>query len=172
MKRPRHGARAERATAAADLARRLAESAARHQRGEPVSGDTADLQQLLNAVIADDDGEGLSHFFAALGTELTARGVDLPSLDQLPPNLAALLAVADASLVPGPDGDLDLDATATRLDDAVAALTGTSPRRAREEADHTQLRSEIAASVADSLRRHGLTPACDMPADDDGDDGR
>lgn len=154
-----------------DAARRLAvmiaESAAERMAGRPGAVDAAVMHGLVATLAAG----GIDAMFAALGEELRARGATLPPLDHWPPGIAALLESAQDALDLG-GGPLDFEVAADKLDRAVHATTGTSPRQARAQALRERIRREVSTSIARSMRAHGLTPAADLkddgaPLDDD-----
>lgn len=80
---------------------------------------------------------------------------------------APLVAGFDQAIAIDADGAMDFEATAARADRMMRSTLGTSPRQLRDERMRATIRSEVAAGVAASMRRHGLVPACDVPADDD-----
>jgi hypothetical protein len=152
--------------AARRLAVMLADAAAARQRGRPSAID-ADAARELIAELSADGVDGIDALLVALSEELRARGATLPPPEQLPPGLASLLEAADEALSPGADGQIDLEQAARKLDRAVGATLGTSPREARERAMRERIRREVGESIARSMRAHGLTPAADMKDDDE-----
>lgn len=155
--------------AAKELADLIAEAAARRQRGEPAMDQTAEATRLVIELGAGDDG-AIDRFFTALGDGLRARGTTLPPFDELPPSVVPLIAAAGNAFVVGDDGRIDYQRTADNLDETMRQAFGKSPRQVREEQLRAKIRREVSASVAESMRRAGLTPACDQPDDDDDDD--
>jgi len=148
------------------LAVMLAEAAAARSDERPFTVDT-DAARGLIAELSAEGVDGTDALFVALSEELRARGATLPPLERLPPSLAALLETADEALQPGADGLIDFEAAASKLDRAVGATLGTSPREARQRAMREQIRRDVAESIARSMRAHGLTPAADMTDDDE-----
>jgi hypothetical protein len=155
------------ASAAQQLADEIADASLRRQRGEPVAAPVENAARLV--VELGVEPGGVEEFFVALAAALRARRTKLPPIEELPACVGPLLVAAGAAFEVGPDGEIDYEATAQQLNEVLERMVGTSPRRIREERLHREIRETISASVADSLRRHGLTPACDMPdvPDDD-----
>ena|SRR6185436_19467128 len=143
------------------LALLIADAVARRKRGEPVIADRAELSRLIVELGAADDDRAVDQFFLALSNELKRRGVKLPSLDHLPPEIAPLIGALGDELVQHADGTIDFEAAAARLDEAVAQTLGTSPRQHREAQLRADIRRDVAESVAASMRRHGLRPVAD-----------
>jgi hypothetical protein len=151
------------------LADAIAEVAADLQAGRPVGARAESLRRLVADLGREPGGLGVLAFVEALGPALGARGVSMPPLSCFPPSVAAFLEAADEAL----DGDeRNLDDVADRLERAAAPALGVTTREARERALREQIRSEVGASIAASMRAHGLTPSCDLPPDafDDLDD--
>jgi hypothetical protein len=152
-----------------ELAELIAEAAARRNRGEPVARGADDAVQLVMQLGANGDDAAFDRFFARLAAALSARGASLPPLEELPPSVVPLLAGFEHAMVVDADGALDVEQTARQADGMLRRALGTSPRQMRESQLRAKIRSEVEAKVAASLRRHGLVPACDAPADDGGD---
>ncbi len=150
---------------AQQLAEMIADAAARRERGEPAGARTDDAARLAIELAAHGE-EAFDRFFELLAAKLKASGARLPPLEELPPSVAPLLAMFERSFVRDRDGELDLERTARRLDGGLRRSLGTSPRQVRRAQARAEIRRNVAASVAESLRRHGLTPACDTPEDD------
>jgi hypothetical protein len=164
--------------AAAELARLLATAVQRRQgRGTPGATPPATteaegrrVQQLIANLSAD--AAAIDGFFPALGRELKARGLHMPSLDlsHLPAELAPLLGTLEAVLAPAAEGDgseIDAEAAAQQLSDQLRALLGESPREARERMLGERSRTRAGARVAAAMRRQGLVPERDQPAQGD-----
>lgn len=164
--------------AAAELARLLAVAVQRRQgRGTqgatPPAATEAEgrrMQQLIASLSAD--AAAIDGFFPALGRELKARGLHMPSLDlsQLPAELAPLLGTLEAVLAPAAGGDgseIDAEAAAQQLSDQLRALLGETPREARERMLGERSRARAGARVAAAMRRQGLVPERDQPAQGD-----
>jgi hypothetical protein len=155
--------------AAKELAEMIADAAACRQQGRPIADRSADASRLIVELSGGGD-DGFDRFFSSLGDALRARGATLPPLDELPPGVAPLIAAAADAFVVDERGQIDMQRTADNLDATMERVLGHSPRKAREEALVAEIRREVAENVAASLRRHGLTPACDTPHEDDDDD--
>lgn len=161
--------------AAAELARLLATAARQNQAAQPHApkpqADARHLRHLI-ATLAADPGE-VDRFFPALGRELKARGLQMPSVDaeHLPPDVVPLLAALEAALgkaAVGAPGNIDYEALVGPLNQQLGQLLGESPRAARERLLGTQARERAGKRVAAAMRRHGLVPLGDTPAAADG----
>jgi len=146
---------------AEDLATLIANAAAAKQRGEPVSSTLDDAAALATELGSDADPDAFDTFFALLASALAERGARLPPMNELPPTVVPLLVAFEGSITYDAAGTIDLDRTAMRADVAMRKLIGTSPRKQRRDQQRANIKRNVAASVAESLRRHGLVPACD-----------
>jgi hypothetical protein len=156
------------AAAARRLADAIAAAAADLAAGRPIAPHADPLRRLV-AELGSAPGElGVLALVQALGPALDARGVAMPPLDRFPPSVAAFLEAADEVFADG--SPLDFEAAANRLERAAAAAFGTiTPSEARAQALREQIRREVSASIADTLRGQGLTPAADMQDDEEAD---
>jgi hypothetical protein len=158
-------------TPEAQLVELIIEAAQRRQRGEPPIDRSADAARLI-VEIGNRGTHAFEHFFEQLAAELRARGMQMPSFDELPPSVAPFAAAFGSSIVIDADGELDMEATAEALDAKIEETMGLSPRKAREAQLHARIRQRVADSVAEGMRRHGLVPLRDQaPDDDDDEDG-
>jgi hypothetical protein len=89
----------------------------------------------------------------------------MPPLDELPPSVAPLVAAADGAFALGADAHPDLEASLERMEGALQRTLGTSPHQQKRDRLRDRIRREVSASVAESLRKDGFTPARDMPED-------
>jgi hypothetical protein len=159
--------------AARELAKLIADAAAR-SGGKPGGGKPGDWEAAKRLLARlTGEMEATDTFLPTLAAELRARDATLPPLDQVPAQLAPLLA-AVGMILPGlgagagpgvPGQKVDLDAVNRRLERAVGAHLGVSPRKAREEATRNAIRERIAAQVAESMRKRGLKPKADFEAE-------
>ncbi|WP_437607997.1 hypothetical protein WMF20_45165 [Sorangium sp. So ce834] len=151
--------------AARRLADAIAAAAADLAAGRPIAPHADSLRRLVAEMASAPGDVGVLALMQALGPALDARGVAMPPLDRFPPSVAAFLEAADE--VFAEDSPLDFETAADRLERAAAAAFGTiAPREARAQALREQIRREVSASIADTLRAQGLTPAADMQGDE------
>ncbi|WP_437723466.1 hypothetical protein [Sorangium sp. So ce861] len=154
-----------------ELSTLLADAAEARRDGRPIEVDVDAVRRLIVDLGDDPGAEGAAALCAALAGELRARRATLPPLDAFPPGVAALLQAVDGAFAPGDDGQIDFEVVAEKLNRAVGDAMGKSLRQAREQALRDRIRRDVSASVARSMRAHGLTPAADMNADDADEDG-
>ncbi|WP_437316229.1 hypothetical protein [Sorangium sp. So ce385] len=168
---------AEPSTPARRLAEAIAAAAADLKAGGSIGVHADSLRRLVAEFGTAAGGNGPRELLEALGPALRARGVSMPSLDRLPPSVAAYFEAVDDALDGASAGDAppDLESIAARLERAAAAAYGgPTVTEARAQALREQIRREVSASIAATVRAHGLTPAADMVedgADDDLDEG-
>jgi hypothetical protein len=153
--------------AAEELARLVADAHARRAAGNTVDADLPRVRRLLLDIDGDVSGRAMGHFFGALSVELERRGAKLPAIDELPAGVGDLLGALGEAFEPAvaTHGRPDLEAITDKLDAAFGRHLGTSPRAARRDAHEQEIRSRVAASVAESMRRNGLTPSTDFRDD-------
>jgi len=152
-------------TTAERLAEVIAGAAADLQAGKSIDRHNDSLRRLI-AELGRGSGElGVTALMQALGPALAARGVSMPPLDRFPPAVAAFLEAADEVVLDG--GALDMEAAADKLERAAAtAFGGRTASEARAQELRERIRREVSASLADTLRAQGLTPAADMEDDE------
>jgi len=155
---------AEPPTTAHRLAAAIAAAAADIQSGGSISGHADSLRRLV-AEFAGAPGEaGALELIDALGPALRARGVSMPPLDRFPPSVAVFLEAVDDAFAD--DGPPDLDSVADRLERAAASAFGVrTVSEVRAQALREQIRREVSASIAETVRAYGLTPAAEMVED-------
>lgn len=142
------------------LANLIVDAATRRARGEHALTLDNEVAHLVIALGAEGDA-AFGRFFDALASELKRRHARLPPIDDLPPSVAPLLSLFEHSFAYDARGELDIERTAGRMDASLVAAFGTSPRKIREAELEAEIRKDVSASVAESLRQHGLVPACD-----------
>jgi hypothetical protein len=156
-------------TPEARLVQLVVDGALRRKRGETPPDYSQEAARLIVEVGAHDTG--FEKFFTHLAAELKANDLAMPSFDELPPAIAPFAAMFGSAIVIDTDGYIDMEATAAELDASAERTFGASPRKVREAALEAQIRREVRESIAESMRRHGLTPLADVKphAAEDGD---
>lgn len=145
-------------TAAEQLATLIADAAARRAKGQRGKLANDQVARLVAELGASEDDTAVEGFFELLARELRTRGATLPPIEQLPPSVAPLLAAMSTAFE---GGEPDLDAAVDRMERTMQRTTGFSPRQVENDRLRDEIRRDVAKSVADSVRRHGLVPSTD-----------
>ncbi len=112
-------------------------------------------------------GDSFARVFDGFAAQLAARGLKMPSFDDLPDAVAPYALAFGSQIVIDPEtNEMDMEASADALDAKMIDTFGTSPRQVRAVQLENEIRRRVADQTAEAMRRNGLTPLRDMPADD------